>query len=105
MRVEQEPQSRRASHSLASFAGEMISPTISMESFMDPIHDARACTEVGGMTSATGLPNLVTRSGFRVRRTCSSRPRHFALNCEIETSFTDSCMTTIVYHGQTTGQS
>lgn len=38
------------------------------------------------MISATGLPNRVTRTDRRVRRTLSKMPRQVALNFEIEIS-------------------
>src|SRR5260370_35778040 len=81
--VQQQLQSRRTSHSSSSFAGEMISPRISMESFMEPIQAARSTTGAGGMTSATGLPWRVMRRGFLVLLTCSSNAKNLALNSEI----------------------
>src|ERR1700674_3445263 len=82
----QQFQSRRTSHSFSSLAGETISPTISKDCFIDPIHDERSSTEVGGTTSATGFPNRVTRIGFFVERTRSSTARHLALNSEMAIS-------------------
>src|SRR5262249_23922512 len=64
----------------------MISPTISIESFIEPIQLTRPSTREGGMTSAIGLPKRVTRIGFLVLQTCSKRDRHVALNSEIATS-------------------
>src|SRR5260370_4751945 len=84
--VQQQLKSRRASHSSSSFAGEMISPRISIESFMEPIQAARSTTGAGGMTSATGFPWRVMRRGFLVLLTCSSNAKHLALNMEIGTS-------------------
>src|ERR1700694_5228926 len=86
VRVEQQFQSRRTSHSFSSLAGEMMSPTISKECFIDPIQDERSSTEVGGTTSATGFPKRVTRIGFFVERTRSITARHFALNSEMAIS-------------------
>src|SRR5260370_24850713 len=83
VRVQQQFQSRRTSHSLSSLAGETMSPTISKECFIDPIQDERSSTEVGGTTSATGFPKRVTRIGFFVERTRSSTARHLALNSEM----------------------
>src|ERR1700674_518471 len=86
MRVQQQFQSRRTSHSFSSLAGETISPTISKGCLIDPIHDDRSSTEVGGTTSATGFPKRVTRIGFFVERTRSSTARHLALNSEMAIS-------------------
>src|SRR5258708_22456623 len=86
MGVQQQLQSRRTSHSSSSFAGEMISPRISMESFMEPIQAALSTTGAGGMTSATGLPWRGMRRGFFVLLNFSSNAQHVALNSEIETS-------------------
>jgi len=86
MCVEQQLQSRNTSQSDSSSAGETMSPKISMESFIEPIQAALRCTDDGGMTSAIGFPNRVTRIGFFVLHTCSKSERHFALNCEIATS-------------------
>src|SRR5258708_31521830 len=82
--VQQQLQSRRTSHSSSSFAGEMISPRISMESFMEPIQAARSTTGAGGMTSATGLPWRGMRRGFLGLFAFSSNAKHFALNSEIK---------------------
>src|SRR5271157_4353460 len=101
MGVEQQPQSRSASHSSSSssFAGEMISPTISMESFIEPIQAARPWIDEGGMTSAMGFTNRVTRIGFFVFETCSSSARHLALNFEMAISCMFRALTTILHHG------
>ena len=72
VRVKQQSQSRRTSHSFSSFAGDTISPRISKVPFIDPIQALRSSTAVGGTTSATGLPNRVMRIGFFVARTRSS---------------------------------
>src|SRR5260370_39893997 len=64
----------------------MMSPTISKECFIDPIHDERSSTEEGGTTSATGFPNRVMRIGFFVERTRSSTARQFDLNSEMAIS-------------------
>src|SRR5271165_4971188 len=82
----------------------MMSPAISMESFMDPIQAARPCTNAGGMTSAIGFPNRVTRMGFFVFETCSSSARHLALNSEIATSCMVYPWTTILDHGHDNSQ-
>jgi len=64
-----------------------MSPVISNVSFIEAIQAARSWTSVlEGTTSATSLPWRVMRTGLRVRRTSSSIAKHFALNCEIETS-------------------
>src|SRR5260370_37279813 len=84
--VQQQLQSRRTSHSSSSFAGEMISPRISIESFMEPIQAARSTTGAGGMTSATGLPWRVIRRSFFVFFTCLTHAQPFAFNIPIDTS-------------------
>jgi hypothetical protein len=86
--VQQQPQSRKTSHSSSSFAGETMSPRISNVPFIDPIQAARFSVAVGGITSATGLPNRVMRTGFFVAQTSSSTARHFALNSEMAISCT-----------------
>src|SRR5439155_25542908 len=53
----------------------------------------------GCRTSATSLPERVTRTGARVLRTCSRMPRHLALNSEMAISFTLSPEQNL-YHGQ-----
>jgi hypothetical protein len=72
MSIEEPLQSRNTSQWHFSSAGEMISPTISMESFLEPIQVARGSTDEGGITSAIGFPKRVTRMGFFVLRTCCS---------------------------------
>src|ERR1700688_2764347 len=70
-----------------------MSPLIRIEFFIDPIHDERSSTEVGGTTSATGFPKRVTRIGFFVERTRSSTARHLALNSEMAIS----CMALLLW--------
>jgi len=53
--VQQELQSRRASHSSSSDAGEIMSPRISIRPFIEPIQAERSSTGEGGTTSATGF--------------------------------------------------
>src|SRR2546428_6006691 len=53
---------------------------------MNPRICSCACGTVG-ITSATGFPNRVTRTGLRVLRTFSSTARQVALNFEIGISF------------------
>src|SRR5579864_4510671 len=65
-----------------------MSPRIVMVPAMQPSRLPFVFSSVGGMTSATGSPKRVTRTGFRVLRTSSRMPRHFALNSEMATSFT-----------------
>ena len=65
------------------------SVALSMVSFIDPIQLSCPASGDGGTISATGLPKRVTRRGFLVWRTCSSRARHLALNSEMATSFID----------------
>jgi hypothetical protein len=86
MSIEEPLQSRNTSQWHFSSAGEMISPTISMESFIEPIQVARGSTDEGGITSAIGFPKRVTRMVFFVLSTCCSSERHFALNWEMLTS-------------------
>lgn len=64
-----------------------MSPRILILPFIEPIHSARLIGCLGGTISATGFPCRVSRSGCRVRRTCSSNCGHFALNSEIATCF------------------
>src|SRR5215469_16203393 len=87
MRIEEQFQSRSASMSFSSMTGDTMSPTISMVSFMDPIQLFCTASGDGGTISATGLPKRVTRMGFFVWRTCSSRATHLALNSEMAISF------------------
>jgi len=63
-----------------------MSPTISIEPFIEPIHAARLWTETEGTTSTMGFPNRVTRIGVLVLETSSNILRHFALNSEMDTS-------------------
>src|SRR5260370_39150682 len=84
--VQQKLQSRRASHSSSSDAGEIMSPRISILPFIEPIQAERSSTGDGGTTSATGLPWRVIRRGFLVLLTCSSKARHLTSNSVIETS-------------------
>src|SRR5258708_31896598 len=55
VRIQEELQSRSASHSSLSVAGEMISPRI-IESFNEPIHFIRSPAGGGGTTLAAGCP-------------------------------------------------
>jgi len=66
--------------------GETMSPTISIEPRNEPSQFAPRTEGGGGTTSATGLPKRVTRIGFLVLRTCSSKARHCALNFEMAIS-------------------
>src|SRR5690349_806818 len=88
MSVQEKLQSRRASMSSRSITGDTISPRISIEFRIDPKRAARSIDGAAGMTSATGLPCRVMRSGFFVLRTCSSKARHLALNSEMGISST-----------------
>lgn len=51
--------------------------------FMTPSQSSGRGSAEGGTTSATGSPNRVMRTGFRVRRTRSRTARQVALNFEI----------------------
>src|SRR5262249_10203686 len=103
VRIEQEPHSRRASHSSGSVAGPMMSPWICTEPFIDASHALRSTLLAGGFTSATGLPCLVTRIGFRVLRTRSKIAKHFALNSEMAICSIGQ-PDHILDHGQSYGQ-
>src|SRR6202022_1310162 len=59
--IKEQPQSRRTSQSSSLGAGETALPLILIAFLIDPIHDERSSTEVGGTTSATGFPKRVTR--------------------------------------------
>src|SRR6267154_4047715 len=104
MCVQQKPQSRKASHSFSSFAGEIMSPKISMESFIDPIQADRSWTVDGGITSATGVPCRVMQTGFLVLRTRSRTAKHLALNSEIAISSITSPVVIIIDHSHNNGQ-
>ena len=62
-----------------------MSPEISTECFAHPSQEDTV-SGVVGTTSATGRPNLVTRTGAPVRRTSSRTAKHVALNLEIAIS-------------------
>ena len=62
-----------------------MSPEISTECFAQTSQEDNVSGLVG-TTSATGRPNLVTRTGAPVRRTSSRTARHVALNLEIAIS-------------------
>ena len=80
--------------------GPTMSPRIFPVSAIHPNCLPDAFPGDGGITSATGSPNLVTRIGLRVLRTCSRIPRHLALNSEMATSFIESDCTMVNDHGQ-----
>ena len=61
---------------------------------MQPSHDFSGAA-LAGTTSATGFPNLVTRIGWRVRRTSSITARQVDLNFETAISRTPD-----LYHSQ-----
>src|SRR5580704_2765837 len=109
MSIEEQFQSRSASMSFSSMTGDTMSPTMSMVFFMEPIQFFCPASGDGGTISATGLPKRVTRRGFFVWRTSSSRARHLALNSEIATSFMDQVdhkykpWSNIVVNGQIRG--
>src|SRR5271165_41732 len=69
-----------------SMFGETISPTISAVPIMSP-RNLRLRSGPAGITSATGRPWRVMRNGCRVLWTRSIKPRHLALNSEMEISF------------------
>src|SRR5579863_1025082 len=91
---------RLASQSSQLLMGPTMSPMISMVPAMDPSRLPAGFPGLGGTTSATGLPNRVTRIGFRVLRTSSRMPRHFALNSEMAISFMTPVYTMVNDHGQ-----
>src|SRR6266852_2340234 len=102
--IQEELQSCRASHSSSSLAGEIMSPRNFIEPSSEPIQAERSWTDDGGTTSATGLPWRVMQIGFLVLRTCSSKARHLALNCEIGISSMATHLVKIIDHGQIIGQ-
>ena len=63
-----------------------MSPTISALPRSAPKRRDLAVDDGGGIISAIGSPKRVTRIGFPVFRTCSSRARQVALNFEIAIS-------------------
>src|SRR5271154_4574260 len=87
MGVQQKLQSRSASISSRSMTGETMSPSIFIESRIDPNSAARSATGVVGTTSATGFPWRVMQIGCFVFSTCSRMARHLALNSEMAISF------------------
>jgi hypothetical protein len=95
------PQSR-AGQSLSSTAGATMSPTISMVPAIPPSQSPELAVGEGGTTSATGLPNRVTRIGLFVLRTRSSNVKHLALNLEMAISSRESIRTRLgaVDHSQ-----
>src|ERR1700691_85477 len=93
VRVEEQLHGQRTFHRSNARTGPTISPRISSESLMQPSHDSLDAT-LGGITSATGLPKRVTRTGLRVRRTSSRTARQVALNWEIAISRISN-----LYHG------
>jgi hypothetical protein len=62
-----------------------MSPKISTEPLAQPSQED-AVFGLAGTTSATGRPNLVTRTGAPVRRTFSRTSKQVALNLEIAIS-------------------
>ena len=81
-----------------------MSPTISIESFMESIKAARPWTDAGGITSAMGFPNRVTRIGFFVLETSASSAKHLALNSEIAIFVHGILYDHYLDHGQINGQ-
>jgi hypothetical protein len=65
--------------------GDMISPVIFMQSFMQPSHrsDLGGSVEGGGVTSAIGSPLRVTMNDLPVILTFSNKCKHVALNFEM----------------------
>jgi hypothetical protein len=82
MRVEQELHSS-ISQCTMLLVGSMRSPVILPACASLPIQSSFKEPGVGGMISAMGLPNRVTRIGRPVLRTRSSVARQVALNFEI----------------------
>ena len=77
-----------------------MSPTVRAVPAIHPSQfDGRLRGE-GGTISATGLPKRVIRIGLRVLRTCSSIPRHLALNSDMATSFIVLVYTMVNDYGQ-----
>src|SRR5579859_3724064 len=98
--IKEQPQSRRASQSVSSITGEIMSPTISAVPAIEPNQSPRSPAGEGGPISATGLPKRVTRIGFLVLRTRSSMARHLALNTDMATSSMTSPLIQRLYHSQ-----
>src|SRR6267378_7565852 len=85
--IQQQFQFFNASISWISMTGDTTSPVISMLSDIEPNQSRSSMFGDAGITSAIGLPRLVTRSGIFVLSTSSSSARHFALNSEIAISW------------------
>jgi hypothetical protein len=82
MSVKQQFHELRSSQS-SSVAGDTISPSIRPVPASAPIQLSRRDGTEGVVSSATGFPNRVIRTGFFVLRTRSSTARHVALNLEM----------------------
>ena len=82
VRIEQEIQCFKTSHSFSSTTGDTISPVIFILPFKQPsqVFDLGGG---GGMTSAMGSPFRVMRMEFPVFLTLSRSRRHVALNFEM----------------------
>lgn len=65
-----------------------MSPTMRAVPAMHPSQFARRFRGEIGKTSAMGFPKRVTRIGLRVLRTWFKMSRQFALNSDMQTSFT-----------------
>src|SRR5260221_11625807 len=66
VRIEKKFQFLKASIDSISITGETISPTMSIVPDMEPIQLLSSASGDSGMTSASGLPRRVTRSGVLV---------------------------------------
>src|ERR1700692_805329 len=86
VRIEEKFQLFCASIESISITGETISPTMSIVPDMEPIQPRSSVSGDAGMTSASGFPRRVTRSGVFVLLTSSSKDRQLALNSEIAIS-------------------
>src|SRR5689334_20176301 len=108
MRVQQEFHGFRASISLVSMTGDTMSAVISREPAIEPSQSGSCGPFSAGRTSAMGVPRRVTRSGFFVLFTSSSKERHLALNSDTATLCMDFFLrggichlrTYLYYHGQ-----
>jgi hypothetical protein len=85
MGIQQKLHFFKASHSPSDPTGDTISPFIFPVDLKDPSQEAGLSGLGGGITWAMGSPFLVTKIGWPVLFTWSSRERQVALNLEMGT--------------------